>query len=228
MKALVLIPGFMCDGRLFEPQIRRLHETHEVTIAAPTEATIPDMAARILDDVPGNFALGGLSMGGIVAMEMLRQAPDRITHLALMDTTPLADAPSNHDVRTRQIADVHAGKLEAIMRDELKPAYLADSKRKSEIMDTCMAMAKDLGPDIFEAQSLALRDREDLQGSLANAPGKTLILHGAEDRLCPPERHQLMHRLAPHATLIAIDNAGHLPTLEAPFATAQAIQNWLA
>ncbi|NNL18445.1 MAG: alpha/beta hydrolase, partial [Boseongicola sp.] len=151
----------------------------------------------------------------------------RITHLALMDTTPLADAPANFDVRTRQIADVHAGQLEAIMRDELKPAYLVDSPRKSAIMDVCMAMAKDLGPDVFEAQSLALRDREDLRASLASAPDKTLILYGAQDRLCPPERHHLMHSLAPHATLVAVENAGHLPTLEAPLPTTQAIQNWL-
>ena len=228
MKPLVLIPGFMCDGRLFEPQIRGLRVTHDVTIAIPIELTVSDMAARILSNLSGNFALGGLSMGGIVAMEMLRQAPQRITHLALMDTTPLADAPANHEVRTRQIADVHAGHLETVMRDELKPAYLVDSPRKYAIFDTCMAMAKDLGADIFEAQSLALRDRADLKASLAKAPEKTLILHGAQDRLCPPERHHLMHRLAPHATLVAIDNAGHLPTLESPFATTQAIQNWLA
>ena len=228
MTPLVLIPGFMCDGRLFEPQIRGLHKTHDVTIAIPTQPNLSDMAAHILRASPATFALGGLSMGGIVAMEMLRQAPERITHLALMDTTPLADAPANYEVRTRQIADVHKGHLETIMRDELKPAYLVDSPRKSTIMDTCMAMAKSLGPDVFEAQSLALRDRDDLQASLANAPEDTLILHGAEDRLCPPERHHLMHRLAPHATLVAIENAGHLPTLEAPFSTTQAIQNWLA
>jgi len=228
MTPLVLIPGFMCDGRLFEPQIRGLHKTHDVTIAIPTEPNLSDMAARILEDTPGTFALGGLSMGGIIALEILRQAPDRITRLALMDTTPLADAPQNYDIRTRQIADVHAGKLESVMRDELKPAYLFESRAKPAILDLCMAMAKSLGPEVFEAQSLALRDRADLQDALAHAPEHTLILHGAEDRLCPPERHHLMHRLAPHATLVSIEKAGHLPTLERPFQTTAAIQNWLA
>ena len=227
MRPLVLIPGFMCDGRLFEPQIRGLHKTHDVTIALPTERTIGDMAARILDDNPGEFALGGLSMGGIIALEMLRQAPDRITRLALMDTTPLADAPANYEVRTRQIAEVHAGHLETIMRDELKPAYLVESREKTAILDLCMAMAKSLGPEVFEAQSLALRDRADLQAALTHAPEHTLILHGAEDRLCPPERHHLMHRLAPHSRLVSIEKAGHLPTLERPFQTTAAIQNWL-
>jgi len=228
MKPLVLIPGFMCDGRLFEPQIRDLNYPHTITISIPTEPTLPEMAARILNDTPDQFALGGLSMGGIVALEMLRQAPDRIERLALMDTTPLADGPANFDVRTRQITEVHAGHLERIMRDELKPAYLVDSPRKTAIMDICMKMAQSLGPVVFQAQSLALRDRPDLQDTLAYAPQKTLILHGAEDRLCPPERHHLMHRLAPHATLVAIENAGHMPTLESPLSTTQALQNWLA
>ena len=228
MTALVLIPGFMCDARLFAPQIKALEKAHTVAVAVPTQSTLPEMAAHILAHAPGTFALGGLSMGGIVAMEMLRQAPDRITHLALMDTTPLADAPANHATRTRQIADVHAGRLSEIMRDELKPAYLVESPRKPAILDICMEMAKDLGEDVFEAQSLALRDRADLQGALAHAPSKTLILHGTHDRLCPPERHHLMHRLAPHATFVEIKNAGHLPTLEAPIPTTQALRDWLS
>ncbi|SMX23419.1 alpha/beta fold hydrolase [Boseongicola aestuarii] len=228
MTPLVLIPGFMCDGRLFDPQVRGLHKNHDITIAIPTERTLGEMARCVLDDNPGTFALGGLSMGGIIALEILRLAPDRITRLALMDTTPLADATQNYDIRTRQIADVHAGHLESVMRDELKPAYLVESRSKPAILDLCMAMAKSLGPDVFEAQSLALRDRADLQGALAHAPEHTLILYGAEDRLCTPERHHLMHRLAPHSRLVSIEKAGHLPTLERPFQTTAAVQTWLA
>ena len=228
MKPLVLIPGFMCDDRLFEPQIRALSELSAITVAIPKEKIIHDMAAEILAQTSGQFALGGLSMGGIIALEILRQAPDRITHLALMDTTPLADAPANYDIRTRQIADVHAGRLGTIMRDELKPAYLVESPRKKGILDTCMDMARSLGTDIFEAQSLALRDRPDLQSALARAPAKTLILYGAKDRLCTPERHHLMHRLAPPARLVKIADAGHMPTLERPEETTRALQDWLA
>ena len=228
MTPLVLIPGFMCDARLFGPQVAALEKDRQVVAMVPTQNTIPDMASAILDAMPGKLCVGGLSMGGIVALEILRQAPDRIERLALMDTTPLADAPQNYDIRNRQIKDVHAGRLVDVMREELKPAYLVDSPNKQDLLELCTDMAQALGPDVFEAQAIALRDRADAQDTLANAPAHTLILHGAEDRLCTPERHHLMHDLAPHSTLIAIDNAGHMPTLEQPAATTKALQNWLA
>ena len=227
MTPLVLIPGFMCDARLFGPQVKALERLGPVSVRVPVEGSIEAMAAATLKANPGPIRLGGLSMGGIVAMEMLRQAPDRIERLALMDTTPLADAPGNHAIRTRQIADVRAGRLTDVMREELKPAYLVESPRKAALLELCTAMATSLGPDVFEAQAIALRDRADLTGALAMAPDPTLILHGAEDRLCGPDKHQLMQRLAPNATLVAIPDAGHLPTLEQPEATTQALLDWL-
>jgi pimeloyl-ACP methyl ester carboxylesterase len=228
MTPLVLIPGFMCDARLFGPQIDAFGRDREVLSIVPIQQTIEDMATAILDAMSGPICVGGLSMGGIVAMEMLRQAPDRIERLALMDTTPLADANENFDNRNRQIRDVWNGNLKRVMRDELKPAYLVDSDNRNAILELCTNMAEHLGPEVFEAQSSALRDRKDLQGSLALAPVRTLILHGSEDRLCPPQRHHLMHRLAPHATLVSIPDAGHLPTLEQPAATTAALAAWLA
>ncbi len=227
MTPLVLIPGFMCDGRLFGPQIGRLQGERAVFPLVPMQSSIPEMATAILDVIPGRFCVAGLSMGGIVAMEILRQAPDRVERLALMDTTPLADAPENHSVRTRQIADVWDGKLDAVMREELKPAYLVDSPQKPALLELCTDMARALGPEVFEAQAIALRDRRDATDVLASAPEHTLILHGTEDHLCPPERHQLMHALAPQSTLVAIDGAGHLPTLEQPQTTLTALKDWL-
>ena len=227
MTTLILIPGFMCTGALFGPQRPALQQHLPVVVAVPTQRTVTAMASAILDEVPGPLVVAGLSMGGIVAMEMLRQAPGRIARLALLDTTPLADAPANHGIRTRQIADVHAGHLRRVMREELKPAYLVDSPQKPTLLDLCMDMAESLGPDVFEAQALALRDRADLQGALHLAPPGTLILCGAHDRLCPPERHDLMHGLAPASTRVDIPDAGHLPTLENPQATTAALVGWL-
>lgn len=227
MTTTVLIPGFMCTAQLFGPQIAVLKRFGPVFPMVPTQSTIPDMAATILKVVEGPLAVAGLSMGGIVALEMLRQAPGRITRLALMDTTPLADAPGNYDIRTRQIAEVHAGGMRRVMREELKPAYLVDSPEKPVLLDLCMDMAESLGPDVFEAQALALRDRDDAQDVLKHAPKRTLILCGAEDKLCPPERHDLMHALAPHATRLNVENAGHLPTLENPRATNAALVRWM-
>ncbi len=228
MTPLVLIPGFMCDARLFGPQIAAVGEDREVRAIIPTENSIKDMATAILDALSGPICVSGLSMGGIIAMEMLRQAPDRIERLALMDTTPLADARENHEIRNRQIKDVWNGKLTEVMRDELKPAYLVESETKNKNMELCTDMADCLGPEVFEAQSSALRDRKDLQHALALAPVGTLILHGSEDRLCPPHLHNLMHRLTPGSTLVSIPNAGHLPTLEQPAATTAALAAWLA
>ena len=227
MIPIVLIPGFMCDASLFGPQIPVLERFGPVRPVVPTQSTIAAMAAALLGAADGPLVVAGLSMGGIVALEMLRQAPARIARLALMDTTPLADAAANHAVRTRQIAEVRAGGLRRIVREELTPAYLAGGADDPAILDLCMDMAERLGPAVFEAQARALRDRADARDALPHAPRHTLILCGAQDRLCPPDRHDLMHRLAPHAARTDIADAGHLPTLENPRDTNAALVRWM-
>lgn len=227
MTPLVLIPGFMCDGRLFGPQIGALGQDRTVLPMVPAGRSIEEMATRLLTHAPAKFALAGLSMGGIIAMEVYRQAATRIERLALLDTTPLADAPENHAIRTRQIADVKAGLLDTVVQDELKPAYLVESSRKPALMDLCLDMARAAGPEVFEAQSIALRDRAPQVDTLRNVGVPTLILCGREDRLCPPERHEMMHDLIPGSTLEFIDDAAHLPTLERPTETTAALSAWL-
>lgn len=224
---LVFLPGFMCDERLFQPQTDALGLERSIITHVTANRSIGEMAEAVLQSSPPRFALAGLSMGGIVALEIIARAPERVDRLALMDTTPLADAADNYKVRTRQIADVHAGGLEVIMRDEMKPAYLASGPRKSAVLDLCMKMARDLGPDVFEAQSLALRDRDGLEHVLPIIDVPTLILCGAQDRLCPPERHSQMHHAIPKSTLVQIKGAGHLPTLEQPDQTTAALERWL-
>ena len=227
MTPLVLLPGFMCDRRLFGPQIARFEGDREVLSFMPAGDTVELIAQNLLKVAPETFALGGLSMGGIVAMEVYRQAPERIERLALLDTTPLADAPANYDVRTRQIADVKAGKLDQVMREELKPAYLVDSPGKPALLDLCLDMARAAGPYEFEGQALALRDRDSQEETLRGVRVPTLLLCGREDRLCPVERHEYMASLIPHATFEIIDNAGHMPTLEQPEQTTAAFARWL-
>ena len=129
--------------------------------------------------------------------------------------------------RGAQIAKVRAGALREVMRDEMKPNYLADGPEKQVILDLCMQMAEALGPAVFERQSLALRDRVDRQNTLRQVAVPTLILCGREDRACPIERHELMHALIPHSKLTIVDNAGHIPTLEQPTETTAAMVRWL-
>lgn len=177
---------------------------------------------------PDRFALAGLSMGGILAMEMLAQAPHRVSHLALLDTNPLAEAPEVQARRQPQIAKALTGRLASVMRDEMKPNYLAEGPDKGAILDLCLDMALTLGPDVFARQSRALASRADRQAALAAFTGPALVVMGAEDRLCPRDRHDLMHRLMPQSRLVIIPGAAHLPPLEQPIATARALAAWLS
>jgi pimeloyl-ACP methyl ester carboxylesterase len=185
------------------------------------------MAQSVLQSAPPQFALAGLSMGGIVAMEIMRCAPERVTHLALIATNPKAEDPAVSANRERQKAQVRQGHLRAVLRDEMKPNYLADSAHKADILDLCMTMAMQLGPEAFLNQSEALASRPDQQDNLKLVTVPSLILCGKEDRLCPLDRHVLLAQLICGARLEIIDGAGHLPTLEQPEATNTALRIWL-
>ena len=225
---IVFLPGMMCDARLFGPQIAELSAEYSVMVGPVTRGErVEEIASGLLDELPGKFALAGLSMGGIVAMELLRRAPDRVTRLALMDTNPLAETPQAAADREPQIVKVRAGRMQDVMREELKPSYLAPGPFRNEILDLVMDMAEALGPEVFIRQSRALQRRRDQQGTLRKCKVPTLILCGAHDALCPVKRHTFMAELIRGAELKVIETAGHLPTLEAPGETTQALRDWL-
>ncbi len=217
MTPLVMVPGMMCDARLWGPQIAAL-SGHRPLLLAPIadHDSVQCLAAAILAAAPNRFSLAGLSMGGVVAMEMLRQAPARIERLALLDTNPRAETDAVRAGREPQIARALAGGLKDVMREEMKPNYLADGPNRTPILDLCMDMALGLGPDVFARQSRALAGRPDQQETLRAWRGPALVLMGEDDRLCPRDRHDLMHHLIPGSRLAIIPGAGHLPTLENP------------
>lgn len=227
MTPVVLLPGMMCDARLWSPVLHAF--TGRAILHAPcTEAdSMQAFAANVLALAPPRFALAGLSMGGIVAMEVLRQAPRRVERLALLDTNPL---PETEAIRTRrgpQVERALAGRLDAVMREEMKPNYLAKSNDNEATLDLCMNMALALGAQVFARQSAALATRPDQRETLRAFPGPALVLMGAEDRLCPRDRHDLMHALMPQSRLVIVEGAGHLPPLERPDETAGALRGWL-
>ena len=225
---LVLLPGMMCDARLFGPQIDALSSVCPLHLAMITgHDTVEALVAEVLANAPSRFALAGLSMGGIVAMEILRQAPDRVDRVALLDTNPKAEVEAVQKGREPQIARAKAGALRAVMRDEMKPNYLADGPNRQPILDLCMEMAAALGPDVFVRQSRALQTRPDQQDTLRAVRVPALILCGEEDQLCPLHRHELMHGLIEGSRLDVIPGAGHLPTLEKPAETNAALLEWL-
>ncbi len=222
---LILLPGMMCDARLFSPQTSAV--TAAIAWDAPREETIEDMAEAVLAAAPERFALAGLSMGGIVAMEIVARAPERVSRLALLDTNHRAETPDRRVGRAPQIAAAMAGGLEAVMVEEMKPAYLAPNHPAAPtILALVRDMALDLGPEVFRAQSLALRDRADHTETLRGVAVPTLVLVGAHDRLCPVARHEAMRDLVPGARLVVVEGAGHLTTLEAPEAVTTALRDW--
>lgn len=226
---LVFLPGMMCDARLFGPQIAELSADTAVTVAPVTQGErIEEIASQLLDQLPKRFALAGLSMGGIVAMELLRRAPDRITRIALMDTNPLAETPVIAANREPQIVKVRSGRLLEVMRDEMKPNYLAPGPYRAEVLDLVMDMAEVLGPEVFIRQSRALQRRRDQQAVLRKCKVPALVLCGEHDQLCPVKRHTFMAELIPYAELVILPDAGHLPTLEQPAETTAALRKWMA
>jgi pimeloyl-ACP methyl ester carboxylesterase len=225
---LVLLPGMMCDARLFGPQIADLSSDTAVMVAPITKGErIEEIASNLLDLLPKRFALAGLSMGGIVAMELLRRAPDRITRIALMDTNPLAETPGVAADREPQIVKARTGRMLDVMRDEMKPNYLAPGPQRDDVLALVMDMAETLGPEIFIRQSRALQRRRDQQAVLRKCAVPTLVLCGAHDQLCPLKRHTFMAELIPYAELVVLQDSGHLPTLEQPAETTAALRKWM-
>lgn len=225
---LVFLPGMMCDARLFGPQIAELSSEFSLMVSPVTRGErIEEIASGLLDELPNRFALAGLSMGGIVAMELLRRAPDRITRLALLDTTPLAETPQAATAREPQIVKVRAGRLGQVIREDMLPNYLGPGPYRNEISELVLDMADALGPDVFVCQSRALQRRRDQQGTLRKCKVPTLVLCGEHDALCPVKRHTFMAELIHGAELRILEGAGHLPTLETPAETTQALRDWM-
>lgn len=223
-----MVPGMMCDERIFSPQIEALSQNLEVTIADISNfSSVRELASDVLKKAPKIFSLLGHSMGGIVAMEIYSQAPDRIEKLILMDTNPKAELDEVKLKREPQIREVNKGKLLEVMRDEMKPNYLAESENKRSVLNVCMDMALTLGPDVFINQSRALQSRLDQQNTIQSIKIPVLILCGSEDKLCPVERHEMMHNMITDSDLKIINNAGHMPTLEQPRETTEVIKEWL-
>ncbi|WP_322865462.1 alpha/beta fold hydrolase [Aquicoccus sp. G2-2] len=225
---LLLVPGLMCDARLYGPQVEALSRETGVMVACATHGErIEEIASEILMGAPQKFALAGLSMGGIVAMEILRRAPDRVTRLCLMDTNPLAETPQSAAAYEPMIVGVKAGRLDEVMRGFLKPDFLAPGPKRLEVLAKMAEMTADLGPEVFLRQVRALQRRRDQQATLRKCAVPTLVMCGAHDRLTPVKRHTFMAELIPNAELEIVEDAGHVPTLEAPDAVTARLRRWL-
>lgn len=229
--ALVLLPGSLCDGRVFGPQIAGLDRVVSITVGrVDADDTIAGIAARLLAAAPPRFALAGLSLGGIVAMEVIRQAPERVERLALIDTTPHEETPGRRARREPEIAQARKEGVTAFFEREVFPHFLGDDDSaitRERLLEVTCAMAAEAGPEVFARQWRALRDRRDARAALARYAGPALVLCGTDDRLCPLDRHHEMANLMACARLVTIPGAGHLPTLERPDPVTAALRDWL-
>ncbi len=222
----VLLPGNMCDARLWTAEVRSA-----VPGAIDAELTQDDsiaaMAARTLAATDGPLLPIGFSLGAIVAVEMAVQAPQRIIGLSLIGYNATADLTERAAHRPHQQSEVCAGGLERVLIEELKPHYLANANRHNIALLTLLRdMGVALGPDVFIRQSEALRLREDRVATLPTINCPVLLMVGDEDALCPPAWHQRWQSLLPDGLLYQI-SAGHMVPLEAPAQMLEALSTWL-
>ena len=225
---VVFLPGMMCDARLFAPQLADLSRDMAVTVAPITGGDrIEEIASGLLDVLPQRFALAGLSMGGIVAMDILRRAPDRVTRIALMDTNSLAETPQSAAGYEPFIIKLRAGRIAEAVEMMLGRDVLAPGPARAGVMSALVEMAEGLGAAAIIRQTRALQRRRDYQSVLRRCKVPALVLCGAHDTLTPLKRHEFMAEMIPNATLTVIPDAGHLPVLEQPEVTTAALRGWL-
>lgn len=231
----VLLPGNMCDARLWRGGNGALHAmfgNHALAPAIDADLTLGNsiaaMAAATLRATSGPLLPIGFSMGAIVAVEMWTQAPERIGGLVLLGYNASADLPDRAAQRPLQQASVRAGGLERVLIDELKPNYLAAANKGDlALLDLLRAMGMALGPDVFVRQSEALRLRADRRSALASISVPVLLGCGEEDRLCPPAWHARWAAAIRDADLFTVPGAGHMLPLETPEILAARIGQWL-
>ena len=226
---LVLVPGLLCDAMLWAPQIEGLADIADAWVPASTQhATVDALASAALAACPfERFALAGLSMGGYIAMAMQRQAPQRVTHLALLDTNAVADAPAASAARRELVARGRAEGMGAAADALLPRLVWPQAPRHAALRATVRTMAWNVGVDAFARQQEAIIGRPDARAALAAVACPTLVACGAQDLLTPPALHEEMAALVPGARLQVFADCGHLSTLEQPGAVNQALRDWL-
>jgi len=224
---LLLLPGLLCDAGLWVHQSEALADVAEVQVADLTQDDrVEAMAARVLAQAPARFALAGLSMGGYVAFEILRQAPERVSRLALLDTTAAPDSPERALQRRRSLAILNRGRFLGVTQ-QLLPTLVHPRHVLGPVGEAVQAMARRVGPEAYRRQQTAILHRPDSRPLLPMLTQPTLVLGGADDALTPPAVVQALAEQIPGAQLHTLPDCGHLPTLEQPEATSALMRRWL-
>ena len=226
---LLLVPGLLCDRRLWQAQVEGLRHSAECTVADISSAdTVAAMAAAAIARMPpGPFAVAGLSMGGYVALEVARQAAPRLRGLALLDTNARPDSEQATADRRRmmKLAETDFERVvNALLPRLLAPAHMRDAK----LVAVVKAMAKDTGVEAYRRQQEAIIGRVDSRPHLARIACPTLVLCGKEDALTPVALHEEMANAIPGARLVVAPQCGHLSPLEQPQVVTMNLVHWLS
>ncbi|HXW70930.1 MAG TPA: alpha/beta fold hydrolase [Methylocella sp.] len=225
---LVFVPGLGCTADLFAEQIATLRGDVSISVADHTRHdTMSGIAGAILAAAPNRFALCGLSMGGYIAFEMMRQAPDRVERLALLDTTALSDTPQQTERRLKLIAMAQSGEFIAVC-DTLWPLFVHPARHSDAALKRAVfKMIHDTGPDIFVRQQKAILSRLDSRSSLEAIHCPTLVLVGNEDILTPVSAARTIADGIVGSKLHIVQDCGHLSTMEQPDAVTETLRAWL-
>jgi pimeloyl-ACP methyl ester carboxylesterase len=225
---LVLVPGLLCSPALWAPQVAGLSDIADIAIADHTRHdTMAAIAQSILAEAPQRFALAGLSMGGYIAQQIVLQAPERVTRLALLDTGSRADTPERIE-RRLQLNEMARREGVARVQQELTPLLIhTDRLADKAFVDLIVQMAVDTGVEAFLRQHAALMARGDNRPLLPDIRCPTLVLIGRQDILTPLELSEEIAAAIPGAQLEIIDDSGHLSTLEHPDAVNRTLRRWL-
>ncbi len=225
----LLIPGLAGTARLYAPQLPALWPFGPLMLADHRrDDRIAAIARRILAQAPPRFALLGLSMGGYVAFEILRQAPGRVLKLALLDTTARPDSPEQSLRRREQIELAQAGRYAEVTELAFPGLVHPDRSADAALRAVVRRMAAETGPEAFIRQQTAIMQRPDSRADLPSIACPTVVLVGEADQLTPPDRAQEMAAAIPGARLVVVPASGHLSTLEQPEAVSAALVQWLA
>lgn len=226
---ILLIPGLLESPRVYGEQMATLWRLGPVSVANHTmDDSMAAIAKRILAAAPPRFALAGHSMGGYIAFEIVRQAPERVAQLAFIDTSARPDAPEQTERRRLGMAMARNGRFRNVT-DLLFPLLVHPAHRMdAALLATCQAMAEDCGVEAYLRQQAAIIGRADSRPILAAIRCPTLVLVGDKDQLTPPALAEEIAAGIAGAHLVTIADAGHLPTLEQPAATTKALAEWLS
>ncbi|MCW5747913.1 MAG: alpha/beta fold hydrolase [Alphaproteobacteria bacterium] len=226
--AVVLCPGLLNDSRIFAPQLAALDGRIVAQVAdVASHDSLGDLAAAILAPAPPRFALIGFSMGGYVAFEILRRARQRVTRLALLDTSARPDTPEQAAQRRGLLELARKGAFKGVT-PRLMPRLVHPSRlNDATVTQPILAMAADIGRDGFLRQQTAIMGRPDSRPLLPSIDMPTLVLCGRDDQLTPPPLSQEIAAAVPGAHLVLIDDCGHAAPLERPAAVSAALEAWL-